>query len=301
MHLIERTFYQIVPKLAVDWPAQQKNRRKILRAFEATCKQGWFDRCIIVKGQPRVGKSVLVAQAAIEILEQRTNPEEIPIMMFRWPPRGAEKSLYSAFLRAAGHPLPYARSRDEMLDKVVRVKERLGLKMLIVEEAQHGARGKSRDERYYNGDVLKIIQDELRIPVLLVGVSDDLDRLLDDNPQIAGRAYEQIELVPFAWNVPQSRADFLEFLRILDEYLPFRERCHLDHPEVARAIFVSTGGLIGLIVQLIQAAADDAVDDAAPRIEVGHLERAHARLRQRYVTGANPFDGLRSLPRQRKG
>lgn len=298
MQAIERNFYRIVPKLAVEWPTIAKARRKITRAYEYAADEGWFDRCVIVKGKSRVGKSVLVAQAALEIISRREDPSKMPIAMFRWPARGSEKAFYGAFLRAIGHPIPYSKSRDEMLERLLAAKERLDIKMVIVEEAQHGARGKSREEIYYNGDVLKTLQDELMVPLVLVGVEDDLNKLLDNNPQIQGRVYDEIRLEPFDWNNAQSRADLVELLRLIDKRrLPFKTRSGLDDMAIARAIYVSTGGLIGLIIQLIQAAVDDAVYDGASRLEVHHLARTHDRLRGRAVVGPNPFEGLLSPAR----
>lgn len=302
MHPIERNLYRLVPKLAVDWPAVSKERSKITQAYEYVVNEGWFDRCVIVKGKSRVGKSVLVAQAALEIIKRRKDPSKMPIAMVRWPARGSEKAFYGALLRAIDHPVPYAKSRDEMLERLLAAKERLDIKMVIIEEAQHGARGKTRDEIYYNGDVLKTFQDEIMVPLVLVGVEDDLNKLLSNNPQIEGRVYDQVDLKPFDWNNAQGRSDLIALLRWMDKRrLPFKERSGLDDMEIARAIYVSTGGLIGLIVQVVQAAVDEACYDGASRLEVHYLARAHDRLRGRAVIGPNPFDGLLAPSRRAEG
>lgn len=297
-HILGQLHGQL-PKLIVSWPRLARFRRLLLKAYERAVA-GELPEIVVVRGESRVGKSVLVCQAAIDIINACADPKTVPVIKFTMPTSGNEKALYAEFLAATHHPSPWSHTRNDMFDKVKAVVHRLRPKMLIIDEAQHAARGKPTPTVYYNGDVIKRMGDELRIPIVLVGCKE-IDELLRLNPQLRNRARTSIRIKAFDWNNPKSRQEFLDFLRLLDDSLPFEYQSELAGAALAVAIFRATEGYIGIITQLVRHASDLAELDGAVRVEPEHLEQAFADLRQEYVAGAaNPFTGLLASSPKRK-
>lgn len=295
MHPMQQALQADLPKIVVDWHDSAENRAKIITAYRYAA-EGPFPYPVIVTGPSRAGKSTLVTQACMEILDAHAKNAEMPVLKVTLPTHGTEKALYGEILRSAGHPNPHSHTRDHMFAKLQATVRRLGTRMIVIEEVQHAARSRDLKRIYAWGDTLKVLGDELKVPLVLVGTAEIM-KLLELNPQLPGRAYAHIPVRPFDWNCPASRNDLLVYLELLDQALPFPELCHLENTDIAVALYRASEGLIGVIAQLVRFACDLARREDAPRIEAEHLAEAYSDLRAPYLAKTkNPFHGLPALP-----
>ncbi|WP_375274568.1 AAA family ATPase [Methylorubrum thiocyanatum] len=96
--------------------------------------------------------------------------------------------------------------------------------------------------------------------------------ILNGIPQIAGRGgLPHATIMPYRWRIPSEREKVRLLLNGIDNRLPFRAKSDLGSIERAAHFYDLSGGLIGLMMNIIKSAAYQAINDGSDRIENDHL------------------------------
>lgn len=131
-------------------------------------------------------------------------------------------------------------------------------------------------------DWLKRLMNLTKIPVLLFG-TEQLERLVDADPQLITRIPTTIRLHPFKYD-----EEWIGFLKAF-AFKSNGINLHSLHEEFSKELFICTRGMLRIFKAIVVQAVMIAVDDGKGRVEKNHLKLAHQRhLGAEYDSG-NPF------------
>lgn len=254
------------------------------------------------KGQPQRGMRVLApsgsgkttaAQAFMRDVEQRFPPAPgfMPVVHVSLDRATTAKKLYASILMQFGDGFTRGRNELELKQRVLGLLDRLGCRLLFIDEVQHMATS--------SGDVtdsLKNLLDIGAVPIVFLG-TDEAERMFVRNLQFNGR------LLP-PCDFSRLRATVLEDQQLLRGYW---ERLDsemvrlgvIEHPsrlvdaEFLGALHRVADGVIGRVSRLMEAALEVAIRRGSDRIELVDVALATDRwaLPQGFVK-VNPFRGL---------
>lgn len=280
-------FEDELTSIHIDYDQVIRAREVILALYDRAARRR-NPVCLFVTGDTGSGKTTIAERVEAEILSRQTDPNTCPVALVSVPARCTSKALLSAILVALDHPDPYKGSQTLFEQRLVKWARRKGVRMIILDEAQHLVNPKNASKNYDVADVIKVVINQLKITLILVG-DHGVDALCK-NRQLFRRLRRRFRLTPFGYETEKEQARFCAFLLKYDVALPFSEYCHLSSPALAAALFRATGGLVGWVVQLIWVATDYALEENARRIEPRHLAEAWHEIRAPYQPNEpNPF------------
>lgn len=196
--------------------------------------------------------------------------EIIPVVMVQMPSEPDLKRFYAAILRAVHAP---PRPPRELLAKVedftLRLLQRLGVRLLIIDEVHNLLGGSNAQQRAFL-NVLRFLGNTLRIPLVCVGTRE---------AYLAIRSDEQLEnrFEPFALPPWQADADYAALLASFEALFPLRHPSHLSQPPLSTHIFAQSEGTIGEIAMFLTQAAALAIRSGQERIDLALLSQVNYR------------------------
>jgi hypothetical protein len=81
-------------------------------------------------------------------------------------------------------------------------------------------------------------------------------------------------LRPYRWEVTEERGAFLVLLDSVDARLPFEKPSGLADPYIAANLYRASNGALGSVMQIVKAAAFDAINKEQSHITLANLELA---------------------------
>lgn len=123
---------------------------------------------------------------------------------------------------------------------------------------QHVLAGSSRKQRRFL-NVIKYLANELRIPIVTMGVRDAL-RAINVDPQLANR-FEPTHLP--RWKMGE---EYQRLLMSFEQAFPLRKESGLARDSLARKLLSLSGGYIGELDRLLSRAARRAIEKGTERI-----------------------------------
>jgi hypothetical protein len=166
--------------------------------------------------------------------------------------------------------------QDEVLDYAKKV----GLKLLVLEEAHQGIDGKEDKAVNLVASIFKDMTNTGGFSLAIAGTAA-ANRLFEVNSELDGRTIYTHELSPLRWEVLTERQWFVTVLTGLDQYLRdevFGQLSGLAEDTIAEALLRAGRGQIGHAATLLESAATSAVEDIvagrAKGLTVNHLAKA---------------------------
>ena len=249
----------------IDYPRCEE----ILQALEDLLQHPPTHRMpnMLIVGKTNNGKTA-VAKTFLAMHKPNFDPsadaDDIPVLYIQAPPVPDERRFNAALLDKLRVPHKVNERADRMLFQLLAVMPRLGIKMLMVDEIHHVLAGPLQRQRAFL-NVLKYIGNELQVPIVALGTGDALYALQSD-AQLANR------FVPHAlpgWKMDRA---YLSLLASFEQALPLRKPSGLTDVRLATRLLTMSGGTIGEISALIQAAAVRAIRNQAEQITIPLLE-----------------------------
>lgn len=173
-----------------------------------------------------------------------------PVLRIEAPPGPNESAFYSEILRAFFKKVPTA-SVNAQRDAVVECLERVGLKVLVVDEMHNMLAGTSvKQQNYLN--VFKYLTNRLKISIVGIGTADLLQALSVD-PQMQNRFPPEMLV---KWTLDREARQLLKSFEMI---LPLKEPSLLHDKANAGKILAMSEGSIGEICTLLHLAAEHAL------------------------------------------
>ncbi len=192
--------------------------------------------------------------------------EVMPVVIVQMPSEPDLKRFYTAILRAVQAP---PRSPRALLAKVedftLRLLQRLGVRVLILDEVHNLLGGSSAQQRALL-NVLRSLGNTLRIPLVCVGTRE---------ASLAIRSDEQLEnrFEPFPLPRWQTDADYASLLASFEATFPLRSPSHLSQPPLSTHLLAQSEGTIGEISTFLTRAATLAIRSGQERIDLPLLSQ----------------------------
>ncbi|HEX5330637.1 TniB family NTP-binding protein [Sulfuricurvum sp.] len=220
---------------------------------------------MLIVGEANNGKSSVVSQFCRRYIP--TNLDEAiqyPIISVLTP-RGPDlDGFYGEILNQLMAPYPSS-ARTAKKEELVRYYfERVGVRMLIVDEVHHILSGPIAKQKQFM-NAIKNLSSHMHIPIVLVGIKDAL-RAVDTDSQVKSR-------FPATY-LPQWQVNSIDYARLLmsiESLLPLRASSNIFEKKISLEIHRRTNGYIGEILDLINLAAELAIHSGSEKITLKEL------------------------------
>jgi hypothetical protein len=214
------------------------------------------------------GKSMIIEKFRRKHLPYTSSNQDhevIPVLAVQMPSNPSVKRFYSTILEALGAPLIYntVAQCESIALKLMKATE---VKILIVDELHNLLAGNNNVQREFL-NVLRFIGNEMRIPIVGVGIKD---------AYLAIRSDDQLEnrFEPFILPLWKNDKEFYKLLKSIIMVLPLKKCSPLLEVEIRSVILSKSEGTIGEIMTLLTRAAREAIISDKEFIDQEVLEKA---------------------------
>ena len=184
----------------------------------------------------------------------------VPVLYVQAPPVPDEKRLYIDILNTLFAKHSLSDSPSKLFANVKDKFERVGVRMLIIDELNSLVSGSLAKQRQFL-TVLKHIGNELQIPLVGAGTEDAV-RALQTDPQLSNR-FTPMTLA--RWSMD---ADFRRLLASWEKILPLRYPSGLSEKALAHEIWARSEGTIGETVTLLKTSTKYAIRSQREKIDL---------------------------------
>lgn len=248
---------------------------------------------MFIVGPSGAGKSTIIR---IYVSDRRPVDEvertRRPVLCGSLAPRTSVRGMLTALLRSTDDPDPASGTVDGMLLRLYELIKRCEIELMVLDEIHHVLPEHTPTKTQHAADLLKVLTDETKVPIVLVGLPESV-RLLQaqkrgdiDRDQLRRRFRKLVRIVPPSLGSSGWRDLVHMYQRALAEKA--RVPCiRLDHPDLLRRLYLATAGLPGRLTNLFAEALE--LTDGDTQITLEHLARAHEEASSLHDFDGNPF------------
>lgn len=189
----------------------------------------------------------------------------VPVLYVQAPSVPDEKRLYADILNVLFAKFSVSDHPHKLLDNLKDKFERVGVRMLIIDELNSLVSGSMAKQRQFL-TVLKHLSNELQIPLVGAGTEDAV-RAIQTDQQLSNR-FTPMTLPRWGIDV-----DFRRLLLSCEQILPLRHQSSLSEKTIAHDIWSRAEGTIGETVTLLKTAAKYAIHKGHERIDMDMLDK----------------------------
>ncbi|MBP2559195.1 hypothetical protein J2857_001946 [Neorhizobium galegae] len=229
-------------------------------------------------GPSRVGKSAICSFYRSHHPGRTDDEGEIyPVVYFQASDDMTPRTMVERICDATG-----ARSLPQMkvsalIDNCIQRLVRARTELLIIDDAQFMFMGRRTDQVRSFKSFIKLASDSKAFNVLLVG-EEVIGDVIEAVDYLVGRGgFPSKRLLPLG-DTTKEFEQFTLMLEGIDNRLPFVMKSGLADPKITSDIHRYSGGLIGRVMNLVQAAAFEAINAGTSKIMIEHLRSAATML-----------------------
>jgi hypothetical protein len=201
--------------------------------------------------------------------DPREGLQKHSVLMVKMPTTPDERRFYVKLLTTLHAPFSPSERLATLEDIGMRLLRKIGLKMLVIDEAHQLVAGSYREQRRAL-NLLKGLTNELMIPVIAVGTEDALHAIQTDT-QVASR-FDPLHLA--RWNESDA---FRNFIVTFGKQLQLRKASPFGDREMIRLLLASSAGITARATRLITRAAAEAIEDGTECIDCARIDAMNAR------------------------
>lgn len=219
------------------------------------------------------------------------DPERQTIVHVTLSTTGTPLSAISSILEEIGDDYSTEGGERILLKRLKLALIREGVELLIIDELNHCS------QKVLGKDVSNTLKNMLTkgwVPIVFLG-TEDADRLFKGNAELRRRCASEVSLHPIDPNDDDELEGWIGFLGGMDAEIVrldlLDQISGLGSYDLAKALCVACGGLIGEVCAVIQDSFERVLDRGGKRIETADLRRAvDIRYVQSGILTANPLD-----------
>lgn len=222
---------------------------------------------LLIVGESNNGKTTLIERFLQRCGEGYVDDESEsirPVIFAQAPPTADEKGLYLSILSQFWAPYKKNGTVPELRYDVINKLRLCKAKLLIIDELHSLLIGPPVKQRQVM-NAIKLICNELRIPVVGVGTRDAV-RVLYTDPQHASR-FDTVSLPLWELN-----HDFEKLLAGFERVLPLKKPSNLSDPQLATALYGVCEGNLGDLHRLLTECTRDAIESGKECIDLKSVE-----------------------------
>lgn len=200
-------------------------------------------QCMLLTGDTGSGKSHIINHYKKRVLaSQSYSRSTIPVLVSRISKgKGLEATLIQVLADLDLFGSKQRKKRGEKPDltkKLIEALVKAEVELLIINEFQELIEFKSRQERQYIANELKLISEEAKVPIVLVGMP--WAELIAEEPQWSSRLLRKRKLHYFS--LQKDSKYFRQYLMGLAKHMPFDEPPKLEDRHTTTALFSACRG-----------------------------------------------------------
>jgi hypothetical protein len=200
-------------------------------------------QCMLLTGDTGTGKSHVINHYKRRVLASQTySKSTIPVLVSRISKgKGLEATLIQVLSDLDLFGSSQRKKRGEKTDltkKLIGSLINANVELLIINEFQELIEFKSRQERQYIANELKLISEEAKVPIVLVGMP--WAELIAEEPQWSSRLVRKRKLDYFS--IQKDSKYFRQYLMGLARKMPFDTPPNLEDRHITTAIFSACRG-----------------------------------------------------------
>lgn len=266
----------ILSRVRIPHPAYELALDELQHCYDSVGKTD-FPQCLHLVGPSRAGKTCVINEFRKKYPTVRNDDGlHMPIVYAEIPPTGTIAGVLENILQALGDP---AWARGSLTNKLSRVKvglEECGCRMVVLDELQHLADKGQNLRLKQTRDWLKAMVGSNHWALVVCGL-DTSRAVIAQDAQLKCRFDAPVDIPRFEWT---DNALYSQFLGVLggfqDGLAPFSFPDMQDEM-IALRFYLASGGLIGLVVKLLQRAIENAIRENRTAIGLPELEVAFRR------------------------
>lgn len=250
------------------------------RAFHA---QELAGRARVVVGRSGSGKTQLLkALAAQPWAQPRLGGPQgdfRPLLPVEVPDTYSERALVAEVMTALGEKPPTSWSKERILDELEALFKGVGLRVLLLDEAHWMMMSDNLKVQRQAAEFLKSLMNRTGVHVILAGVGE-ITRLYDHEfMQTRRRMLTKVHMQPYNWSVLAGRAAFMGILKLYEKAMDYPVASGIFKLDMASRLYLVSGGELGIVVQYLSQAIEEADRRGLDCINLQALGAVHEGLR----------------------
>ncbi|HEX8055221.1 MAG TPA: ATP-binding protein [Novosphingobium sp.] len=244
----------IIPHPALK-NAQKALRLHQLRSLPLDGRAPQAGHLLLVTGEPGAGKSTLLALHKERFKDVRDEDGlRITAVLAEMPTPCTKKGVVEAIFRSMHHDVPKDWNAAHIIEEIARLVREHHVLMIMLDEA----------DRIFGVDTegvakfLVSLLNTVKAQFVLAGAPTLLK--LNSTYGLERRTEEDIVLAPYRWDTGDGQKNFRTLLQVFDHRLGLGKLAGLHEFDLARRIYVATGGHVGIVSKLLVAAARRAAE-----------------------------------------
>ncbi|MFC3677728.1 TniB family NTP-binding protein [Ferrovibrio xuzhouensis] len=266
----------------------------LLEMGNLTPQRGTPARCLLVTGQPGVGKSTLLDKFRyMHLPYELDNRTIVPVLVVGLHRACTPKMLAEQMLRAMGVPEGLcSKGTEASLTERVRhnlVEQRV--QVVVLDEFQHLLEHRSKGGVSRVADYIKTLLNLGVVSFVLSGVPD-AEAIYTESLQLMRRSLGHFVIEPMDKQSGQDMADYKAILAKLQTLLPVPVTVDLTHKKMRLRLLDFSDGTIGRTVDFLHALGTRAISRNLDCIDYALISRTAYEMRDatKGKDWVNPFD-----------
>jgi DNA transposition AAA+ family ATPase len=236
-------------------------------------------RALLIVGAAGSGKTTALEDYMADYPDRAMEDGDIRrIVYVEAPERTTRRALVGAILGAYGYRAREHWNTSEVIEKIAFYAEETGTEMIFIDEGHHMVNENNPDMTAEVTEFIKSLLNRVKVQVVIAG----LPRLLDiavpgeRTMQLRRRLQPTVILKPYDWATRSGRTMFSGVLGVMEKMLGLPDPSGLAKHEMAKRIYVATGGEIGIVSKYLSQALSIALASGRRLIDLDLLGKVHA-------------------------
>lgn len=236
-------------------------------------------RALLVVGAAGSGKTTALEDYMADYPDSVTEDADIRrIVYVEAPERTTRRALVGAILGAYGYRARDHWNTSEVIEKIAFYAEETGTEMIFVDEGHHMVNENNPDMTAEVTEFIKSLLNRVKVQIVIAGLPRLLDIAMpgERTMQLRRRLQPTIILKAYDWATRSGRTMFSGVLGVMEKMMNLPEPSGFAKHDIAKRIYVATGGEIGIVSKYLSQALSMALASGRPAIDLDLLAQVHA-------------------------